>query len=215
MTETCQRQNLVWFYVFPIIIWQLFKVDSKASVKTHGEMRLNFITVVRKSKQNSLKWFKILPAYVICKRSLAWEKKQEAPSQALQLWQQGSWWTLFSWSCKCPGKEEMFCQSHGLHNVFKNMLISSSMCYLSFLFLCFVFEVADCFQRQTEFQSSHLLLVPGPVAYFLRNIVVFLQTSWGEAKLNSKHVPLVLLLLFTPGVNRDPPRNSLCSVQMF
>lgn len=121
----------------------------------------------------------------------------------------------FSWSCKCPGKDEMFCQSHGLHHVFKNMLISSSRCDLSFLFLCFVFEVADCFQRQTEFQSSHLLLVPGPGAYFLKNTVVFLQTNWGEAKLNSKHVPLVLLLLFTPGVNRDPPRNSLCSVQAF
>lgn len=33
----------------------MFKVTKKASVKTYGEMRLNFTTVVRKEKQNSPK----------------------------------------------------------------------------------------------------------------------------------------------------------------
>lgn len=69
---------------------------------------------------------------------------------------------LFSGSGKCHGKEEMIWENHGLHNVFKNVLISSR-CDLSFLFLCFVFGVADCFQRQILVQSSHLLVVSGPV----------------------------------------------------
>jgi len=53
------------------------------------------------------------------------------------------------------------------------------------------------------------------VPYFLKNTVVFLQTSWVEAKTNRIHVLLVLFLLFTPGVNHDPPMKTLLQCSSF
>lgn len=107
----------------------------------------------------------------------------------------------------------MICESHGLCNVFKNMLISPSRCDLSsFSALCLRWQIAFRGRYYSSLSTCYLSQAPWFVPYKYSCLP---PNPLGEAKLGTKPVPLVLLPLFACGVNCHPPRNSLCSVQAF
>lgn len=111
---------------------------------------------------------------------------------------------LFNGRCKCHGKEEMICVGHALPNVFKNMLISSARCDLSLLFLrlCLRWQIAFKADIIPAFPLTTCLR-PCSLCHIFLEIQLSSSRRKGEAKLNSKRVPLEPLPLFTHGVNRN------------
>ena len=180
-------------------------------------MKLDFTAVGRKPKQQ----FPEVIQIILClsnmqQGSFAHEKSKKHPALSLPLLplspvlSAGLLVNTFRWSCKNPGKEEMICQSYGLHNVFKepHEVPLARVISLSSFPPHFLFEVADCFQRQAYFQP-HFPLFPSPVPYFLRNTVAFLQTSWGRQK------PTQNMFLWCYSSCLHPPMESLLKRSSF